>query len=77
MCRCNGETVAHLLLHCEVAFGLWSKVFETFGIQCSRNGRGPFVWLVELVGEAYFGYMEYSSFVSHVDLVEGAELAHI
>ena len=22
MCRCNGESVAHLLLHCDVVFGL-------------------------------------------------------
>ena len=23
MCRCNGETVDHLLLHCEKAYQLW------------------------------------------------------
>ncbi len=33
MCRCSGETVSHLLLHCDVAFGLWSRVFDVFGIQ--------------------------------------------
>ena len=32
MCRCNGETVDHLLLHCEKAFQLWSLVFRSFGI---------------------------------------------
>ena len=24
MCRCNGETVDHLLLHCGKAYWLWS-----------------------------------------------------
>ena len=32
MCRCNGETVEHLLLHCPVAGALWNWVFQTFGI---------------------------------------------
>jgi hypothetical protein len=33
MCHCSGETVYHLLLHCDVVFGLWSRIFGTFGIQ--------------------------------------------
>ena len=32
MCHCNGETVNHLLLHCEKAYQLWSLVFRSFGI---------------------------------------------
>ena len=32
MCRCNGETVDHLLLHCGKANRLWSLVFRSFGI---------------------------------------------
>ena len=32
MCRCNGETVDHLLLHCSKAYRLWSLVFRSFGI---------------------------------------------
>ena len=32
MCRSNGETVNHLLLHCGKAFQLWSLVFRSFGI---------------------------------------------
>ena len=32
MCRCNGETVDHLLLHCEKVYQLWSLVFRSFGI---------------------------------------------
>ena len=32
MCRCNGEMVDHLLLHCGKAYWLWSLVFRSFGI---------------------------------------------
>uniref|UniRef100_A0A2N9I206 Reverse transcriptase zinc-binding domain-containing protein n=1 Tax=Fagus sylvatica TaxID=28930 RepID=A0A2N9I206_FAGSY len=32
MCCCDGETVAHLLLHCSLARMLWSFVFTAFGI---------------------------------------------
>ena len=32
MCRCDGETISHLLLHCPIAYGLWSVVFRSFGI---------------------------------------------
>ena len=32
MCRHCGETVDHLLLHCEMAYWLWSFVFITFGL---------------------------------------------
>ena len=32
MCRCNGEMVDHLLLHCGKAYQLWSLVFRSFGI---------------------------------------------
>ena len=31
MCRCNGETVDHLLLHCGKTHRLWSLVFRFFG----------------------------------------------
>ena len=33
MCRCYGETVDRLLLHCKYDHALWSEVFLTFGIQ--------------------------------------------
>ena len=32
MCRCNGETVNHLLLYCDKAYQLWSLAFRSFGI---------------------------------------------
>ena len=32
MCRCNGETRDHLLLHCDVACALWSYFFCVFGV---------------------------------------------
>uniref|UniRef100_A0A2N9ECT1 Reverse transcriptase zinc-binding domain-containing protein n=1 Tax=Fagus sylvatica TaxID=28930 RepID=A0A2N9ECT1_FAGSY len=31
MCRRDGETINHLLIHCELAYGLWSFVFWKFG----------------------------------------------
>ena len=32
MCKSNGESVDHLLLHCPIVFELWSMVFTLFGI---------------------------------------------
>ena len=32
MCKCNGESVDHLFLHCLVAMDLWSMVFGLFGV---------------------------------------------
>ena len=31
MWQCNGEMIDHLLIHYDVAYGLWSLVFITFG----------------------------------------------
>ena len=33
MCRGNGETVEHLLLHCPRVTVLWNFVFCSFGIE--------------------------------------------
>jgi len=33
MCKKNGESMDHLLLHCEVARDLWSYIFSLFGIE--------------------------------------------
>ena len=33
VCKCSEETVNHHLIHCCVAFELWSYVFRSFGIQ--------------------------------------------
>ena len=32
MCKRNGESVDHLLIHCPLAFDLWCMVFTLFGI---------------------------------------------
>ena len=32
MCKCNGESVDHLFLHCPVAMDLWSMAFGLFGV---------------------------------------------
>jgi hypothetical protein len=33
ICKTNGESIDHLLLHCEVARDLWSYIFILFGIE--------------------------------------------
>ena len=32
MCKCNGELVDHLFLHCLVAMDLWSIILGLFGV---------------------------------------------
>ena len=47
MCRSNGETVDHLLLHCGKAYRLWSLVFRSFG----------FSWILpRSVADTLFGW---------------------
>ena len=44
MCKCSVETVNCLLIHCSVAFELWSYVFRSFGIQ----------WVLQIRSLAYY-----------------------
>ena len=39
MCKCSGETVDHLLLHCFVAAEVWSFVFCSFWVSWVFPGR--------------------------------------
>jgi hypothetical protein len=39
MCKRSGESINHLLLHCEVASTLWSVLFTLFGVKWVMNGR--------------------------------------
>jgi hypothetical protein len=32
LCKCSGETVDHLLLHCPSSCQIWSFVFKLFGV---------------------------------------------
>ena len=32
MCKCNGESVDHLFLHCPVAMDMWAMMFGLFGV---------------------------------------------
>ena len=32
MCKCDGVSVDHLLLHCTVAHEMWTMLFGLFGI---------------------------------------------
>jgi hypothetical protein len=33
MCKKSKELVGHLLLHCEIAYALWSPIFDLYGLQ--------------------------------------------
>ena len=33
LCKCDEETVDHLLIHCKFAYALWSEVLIMFGVQ--------------------------------------------
>ena len=33
MCRRSGETMDNLLLHCDIAYAVWTFVFSAFGVQ--------------------------------------------
>jgi len=33
MCNKSGESIEHLLLHCEVSCDLWSYIFTLFGVK--------------------------------------------
>ena len=50
MCRCYGETMDHLLLHCGKAYRLWCFVFRTFGIHGFPCIRCKIVCLVGGIG---------------------------
>ena len=32
MCKCHGESVDHLFLHCPIAMDIWAMVFGLFGV---------------------------------------------
>ena len=48
LCRCDEETVDHLLLRCKFAHALWSEVFLMFGVQCVMLNIVPacLMWLI-------------------------------
>ena len=55
MCRCFGESVGHLLLHCEFAHEFWSVVFQMFGIQWVMPEKVvSLLFGCEMVGETFF-----------------------
>ena len=75
MCRHCGETVDHLLLHCEMAYRLWSFVFITFGLSWVIPRLIPdllFGWWNWLV-EAFVSDLELSPFVRPMVYLEGTK----
>ena len=75
LCRHCGETVDYLLLHCEMAYRLWSFVFITFGLSWVLPRLIPdlLFWLVELAGEAFVSDLEFSPVVHPMVYLEGTE----
>uniref|UniRef100_A0A2N9G2D1 Reverse transcriptase domain-containing protein n=1 Tax=Fagus sylvatica TaxID=28930 RepID=A0A2N9G2D1_FAGSY len=75
MCRCNGETVEHLLLHCPVAGALWNWIFKTFGIHWVISGTVADLLhkLVEWFRSSFVGYLEFCTNLLDVDDLEGAQ----
>jgi hypothetical protein len=41
MCKRDGESVDHLLIHCDVASALWSVIFSHFGLAWVMPRRVP------------------------------------
>jgi hypothetical protein len=39
MCKKSGESINHLLLHCELARDLQSSLFNLFGVDCVKSRR--------------------------------------
>jgi len=75
LCRCDEETLYHLLLHCKIAHALWSEVFfYVWGLvgdvenSCLSSFR-----LGELVGELFFKCLEYGTSMSNVVSMEGTQ----
>ena len=50
MCRHCGEMVDHLLLHCEIAYRLWSFVFILFDCRGSYLDRFQICFLASEIG---------------------------
>uniref|UniRef100_A0A7N2MU62 Reverse transcriptase zinc-binding domain-containing protein n=1 Tax=Quercus lobata TaxID=97700 RepID=A0A7N2MU62_QUELO len=46
LCRSNGETVDHLLLHCGKVYRLWSLVFRSFGFSGSCQDQLQILYLL-------------------------------
>jgi hypothetical protein len=75
MCRCSGETVDHLLLHCPVAREIRSYVFQLFGCGVGDLGLcdGDGGRLEELVWETLLGGLEPCPALCNVVHMEGEE----
>ena len=76
MCWCNGETVDHLLINCEIAHTLWSiyDFWDPLGV--ARQGSIPSLWLAQLVWETFFECMEFGGCLCDLVSVEGMKQLH-
>jgi hypothetical protein len=66
ICKTNGESVDHFLLHCEVAHALWDAIFSCFSLSWIMP-----LWVVNGWSLLEYCCMEDGSFLSFMVLVEG------
>ena len=69
MCKCSGESMDHLLLHCGSGSGGVEFYLSILWCLLGPSGKsyGSFVWMAQLVGEDVFKSLELSSSLFNVD----------
>ena len=67
-CLTSGETVEHLLLHCSVAFKLWSFFFSFIQWVLTKIQHRPFIWLAESSRHVFFIYLKFGLVIFDVDI---------
>ena len=75
MCRYSGETMDHLLIHCEKAYQLWCFVLRAFGKSWvfTRKVIDLLFGWKNWVGETLIQHLEFDSDVFDVAYLEGAQ----
>ena len=73
MCKSNGESVDHLLLHCPIVSELWSMVFTFFGIYwvMPKTGLAPCMLARKFWSSSYWCYLDGCPSLFNVVHLEG------
>ena len=75
LCRYDGETMDHLLLHCKFAHALWSEVFfyVWYTMGDAKDGCFSSLCMGELFGDTLFFGLEYGASLFDVTNLEGTK----